>query len=136
MTQEAQHTACTKWGYPQLFLGALFGVALEAAHGFKVVAYLENDLTRLLLTLAHAHAVGLALVVLVWGGSGAALFDREPVALGRALRVGALLIPLGFALSAIQHPEGDPNLAIALVPIGAALVLVNLGATAWRALKA
>jgi hypothetical protein len=42
---------------------ATFGLVLEAMHGFKVAGYLDDAWTRELLTLAHAHGVGLAILV-------------------------------------------------------------------------
>lgn len=124
--------ASLRVGWTLLFVGALAGTALELAHAFKLAAYLDDPLTRLLLTLAHAHAVGLALVVLAHAHVGA---DPRP-STGRLLRVGALLLPLGFALGAIAHPESDPSIGIVLAPVGASLVLVALGRLAiasWRA---
>jgi hypothetical protein len=123
--------ASLRFGWTLLFFGALAGTALELAHAFKLAVYLDDPLTRLLLTLAHAHAVGLALAVLAQAYVGV---DPRP-STGRLLRVGALLLPLGFALGAIAHPESDPSIGIVLAPLGALLVLVALARLAyasWR----
>ena len=134
MTESSpERHASVRFGWTLLFVGALAGTALELAHAFKLAPYLDDPLTRLLLTLSHAHAVGLALVVLAHAHVGAAL-DPRP-ATGRMLRVGALLVPLGFALGAIAHPESDPSIGIVLSPIGALLVLLALARLArasWR----
>src|SRR5262249_48615315 len=53
-----------RFGWTSLLAWAATGLALETAHGLKLAAYLDDALVRLLLTLAHAHGVGLALVVL------------------------------------------------------------------------
>jgi hypothetical protein len=58
---------------------------------------------------------------------------RRVVAVGTLLRLGASLIPLGFALSAVRASESDPSLAIALVPLGALSLLAAIGRTAWAA---
>lgn len=132
MTASDRDHASLRFGWTLLFVGALAGTALELAHAFKLAAYLDDPLTRLLLTLAHAHAVGLALVVLAHAHVGS---DPRP-STGRMLRLGALLLPLGFALGAIAHPESDPSIGIVLAPVGALLVLVALGRLAlasWRA---
>ena len=133
-----------RFGWTSLFLWILFGLALEAAHGFKLSAYLDDSLRRSLLRLAHAHGVILALVVLAYGEAGVPLLahrtsapDRaaSAVAVGRLLRAGALLVPSGFALSAIRASEGDPALPILLVPLGALALLAAIGRlahTAWR----
>lgn len=124
-------------GWTSLAAWASFGLAIEAAHGLKLAAYLDDELTRLLLTLAHAHGVGLALVVIVFGEAAPTLFAQSSDGgASLALRTGALVVPLAFALSAIAHPEGDPNVLAWLVPPAALLViyaLVRAAIAAWRA---
>lgn len=137
MSDSGEPQRCRRFAWTSLFGWALFGLALEAAHGFKLSVYLDDGLRRTLLRLAHAHGVVLALVVLGYGAGGAALLENPVSArrAGRLLRAGALLIPLGFALSAVRSSEGDPSLPILLVPAGALLLLAALGRTAlaaWR----
>lgn len=124
-------------GWSLLFLYALTGIALEAAHGWKVAAYLDDALARELLRLAHAHGVGLSIVVILFGVSAAPRLDEKLAAhLVHALTAAAVLMPLGFALGAVAHPEGDPSIAILLVPIGALALVYALARTAlalWRA---
>ena len=98
------------------------GMALEALHALKSSAYLEDPVRRLTWTLAHAHgtllsiaAIVLGVVVLPRSGAGAASQRRSD----RLFAAGAILLPLGFLLGGISHPEGDPGLGILLVPIGA-----------------
>lgn len=131
MTQEheAEQTRARRFGWASLLVWATLGTALEAAHGFKLAAYLNDELTRMLLRLGHAHGVGLSLVVLVYGLSAVPhlhlVQGRAPLA-GRLLRIAAVTMPLGFALSAFGHPEGDPSVLIALVPLGALSLLLGL----------
>lgn len=113
-------------GFALLFVSACLGFTLEAAHALKLSTYLDVPLRRELLTWAHAHGVGLALVLLVYAGSGIAT-----PANARLLTVGSVLMPLGFALASIDLHESDPGIAIFLVPIGAVLVLRAL----WVALR-
>lgn len=127
----AERRACLRFGWAWLTLWASLGMALEAAHGLKWGPYLHDELGRLLLTLGHAHGVGLAIVVLVYGSAGAALHrTRAP---GWLLRIAATLIPVGFATSAVGHPEGDPSIAIVLVPLGGMMLIAALAWTAVRA---
>jgi hypothetical protein len=92
----------------------------------------------MLLRLGHAHGVGLSIVVLVYGVSGVpalTLRAGQPPLAGTLLRAAAVLMPLGFALSAFGHPEGDPSVAIFAVPIGALALLAGLtivAQSAWR----
>jgi hypothetical protein len=140
MTEQhlAEQMRARRFGWTSLLIWAALGFALEAAHGFKLDAYLGDELTRMLLRLGHAHGVGLSLVVLVYGVSAVPALqlraDQAPLA-GRLLRLGAVLIPVGFAVSAFGHPEGDPSIAILAVPLGALALLGGLGLVAHAVLR-
>ena len=130
LSADAERRRSLRFGWTWLFLWACFGIALEAMHGFKIGGYLDDELGRLLLRLGHAHGVGTALVVLVYATVDVPLLRHRPDGgrwVGRLLRAGAVALPMGFAASAIGHPEGDPSLAILLVPVGALLILIALG---------
>jgi len=120
-----------RFGWTALFAYALIGTALEAAHGFKLAAYLDDELARMLLRLAHAHGVGLSLVVLVFSSAGASHPSARSIFLGLAF--AAVAIPIGFGAAAFAHPEGDPGFPIFLVPIGAIALLISLARLAWHA---
>jgi hypothetical protein len=128
-----EERAARRFGWLSLALWASIGVALEAGHAFKIAAYLDDDLARMLLRLAHAHGVGLALVVLAYSVAGAKVHTRRTP--GILLRIGAFILPLGFGLGAFGHSESDPGAGIALVPIGAALVITALAWTALRSFR-
>lgn len=125
------------YGFVGLFGWALFGLGLEAAHAFKLAAFLDDRLTRLLLTLGHAHGVGLSLVLVVSASAGLDMLPTPTsrARVGRALRFGAVIIPTGFVLGAVHHPEGDPSLAVVLVPIGALALLYGLFVLARASLR-
>jgi hypothetical protein len=124
-------------GWTSLALWACVGLALETAHGFKLASYLDDALTRELCTLGHAHGVGLAIVAIVVGELGLPIVPEARRAwIARTTAFAAIAIPLAFVLSAIGHPEGDPGVAIWMVPVGAlALIaaLAGLAHAAWRA---
>lgn len=122
-TVEQERSSARRWGWWTLFAWASSGAVLDALHAFRVSAYLDQAVRRELLTWAHAHGVGLALVVLAYAVAGSP--ERAPRA-GTLLRVASLLMPLGFALSLIGHGESDPGPAILLVPIGAVCLLTGL----------
>jgi len=127
---------CARWGWSNLFVWALFGFALETLHAFKSVSYLENELTRLLLTLAHAHGVGLSLVVILFGFAGTSLFGstgNEARNAAFLILSASVLVPVGFVLGAVGHPEGDPSLGILLAPAGALALLLGVFQTARAA---
>jgi len=116
-----------RFGWWSLATFGLLGLVLETLHGFKVGAYLDvsNETRRLMWTLAHAHGTLLGLVHL-----GFAFTLRHIEVDGSAVRssssalVGAsLLLPAGFFLAGIRFYAGDPGVGVALVPIGAVLML-------------
>lgn len=116
------------FGWWALFGYGLLGLALEAMHGFKVGAYLDatNETRRLMWTLAHAHGVLLGLVnlgfvatIVSWPALPAPA--QQQASLG--LRTSTLVLPLGFFAGGIRFYSGDPGLGIALVPVGAGLLL-------------
>ena len=114
-------------GWLLLAISLPFGVTLEALHGFKVQAYLASDMRREMWRLAHAHGTLLGILCLVF----AAIAEAHVAAPVRAraasmIRWGAVLMPLGFFLGGILNSEGDPSLGIALVPVGALLLIVAL----------
>ena len=140
MTGEAQADEarrCRRFGWTALAAWSLFGLALEAAHGFKLAVFLDDQLRHTLLRLAHAHGVVLALVVLAFGSGAGALYADDPPAkarrTGALIRAGALVVPLGFALSAVAPHEADPGFPVLLVPAGAVLLIGGLARAALRA---
>ncbi|MDQ3037975.1 MAG: hypothetical protein M3Y87_36610 [Myxococcota bacterium] len=133
-TELRRRRTCRRFGWTALLGWAVLGLALEAMHGWKIGGYLDDALARELLVLGHAHGVGLALVVLVFGEAAVPLFgERDDGGASLALRIGAIVVPAAFALSAIDHPEGDPNLLVWLVPLGALAVIAALARTAYEA---
>jgi hypothetical protein len=127
---------CRRTGWTSVALWACVGLALEAAHGLKLAGYLDDALTRELCTLAHAHGVGLAIVVLLVGEHGLPRLPREARHSTAMAVVGAAIaIPLAFLASSVSHPEGDPGLPIWIVPFAAvALIaaLARIAAASWR----
>lgn len=126
-------TWCLPAGLIGLLVYLLGGLALETLHGFKAVFYLEDKLRRELWTLAHAHGTlfsALCLLLVV-------LLPRLELPAARARRIdrlfaaGSVLLPLGFFLGGVAHPESDPNLLIVLVPLGGLLAAGGLGLCIW-----
>ncbi len=121
------------FGFVSLFVWTSLGFALEAAHAFKLSAYLDQPQRRELLVWGHAHGVGLGLLVLAYAAVGSELATRRA---GPLLRVGATLMPLGFVLGILHTSESDPGPAIWLVPVGALSLLLGLGELSLAALRA
>lgn len=103
-----------------------FGLLLEGLIGYKTPAYLNDPVRRELFRLAHAHGTLLSLLLL-----GLALVsDRFEVGLANivtwALRVGVVLMPIGFLLGGVWHYESDPGVGIWLVPVAAVMVVFGV----------
>jgi hypothetical protein len=118
-------------GWMSLFLFALLGVALEAMHAFKLDAYLHpaNETRRLLLRLAHAHGLGLAMLHIAYAFTASSLREAPKFA-GPCLTGALVAMPAGFLLGGVWHQGGDPGALIALVPLGALLLLIAIASTA------
>ena len=132
MTDSAQRLTL-RTGYWLLAVSIPLGITLEALHGFKVRAFVESEMRRELFRLAHAHGTLLGILCLVF----AALAERNVpeatrASIARLVAWGAVLMPIGFFLGGILNSEGDPSLGIALVPVGAALLVVALVRAARR----
>ncbi len=124
---EQERRRARRFGWSSLCVWATLGVVLEGAHAFKVSAYLDDELARMLLRLGHAHGVLLACVCLLFSTSGVHLLATHAVrGAGRRLYAGASLLPLGFSLSAFGHSESDPGFVVFLVPLGALCLLSAL----------
>lgn len=125
-----------RWGYGLLLVFMVGGLMLEALHAIKLGFYLDQSLRRELWVLAHAHGALLAVLNLAYAATAPALLPVERIGpIGRWLRFGALLMPLGFFLGGIGNSESDPSLFILLTPLGALMVLYTVGQcvrAAWR----
>lgn len=101
------------------------GLLLEGLLGYKAPSYLNDQQRRELFRLAHTHGTLLG-VVLIVAALTAQRFGLPPRLAQLALRIGAVMMPVGFLLAGVWHPEGDPGLAIWLVPPGALLVIFGV----------
>lgn len=101
-----------------------FGLFLEGLLGYKTPSYLNEPQRRELFRLAHSHGTLLSMLLVLaalCGRSG--LVGQTPRAARLALSAGALLLPAGFMLAGVWPYEGDPGLAIWMVPPAALLVI-------------
>jgi hypothetical protein len=113
-------------GWLSLAFWISFGLLLESLMAYKAPAYLDDAQRRELFRLAHAHGSVLGMVLIIaaiWGRGIGARISRVAVI---ALRLGALVMPLGFLAAGLWHPESEPGLAIWLVPAGALPLIFSL----------
>ena len=87
----------------------------------------SNSTRRLMWTLAHAHGTLLGMAHVIFGLSLQVLpeLDSHRLPLISFSLIGAsVLLPGGFLLGGITFYSGDPGLGIAVVPVGATLLLL------------
>jgi hypothetical protein len=116
-------------GWWTILLFSALGLLLEMLHGFKIGAYLDvgNETRRLMWTLAHAHGTLLGLIHIAFAATLVAIpaFSPEQQRTISKTLVGAtIVLPGGFFLAGIRFYSGDPGVAAAVVPVGAALLLL------------
>lgn len=126
-----------RFGWLLLCVSLPAGLVLEALHGLKLEMYLgpDNEIRRLLWTLAHAHGTLLALLNIAYGLTAAHLGLRDGLT-SRMLMVGAVLLPAGFLAGGVVTYGGDPGPSIVLAPIGGLLLAAATVATARAVLRA
>ncbi|QDV05241.1 hypothetical protein Poly30_07370 [Planctomycetes bacterium Poly30] len=127
-------------GWVAMLLFFFGGLVLEALHGFKVDAYLgaDNETRRHLWTLAHAHGTLLGLVNLAfaWTLSRPQPFREGAARFASRCFFGAtILMPAGFFLGGVVFYGGDPGVGIALLPLGALLLIVATAITARQVIR-
>jgi hypothetical protein len=113
-------------GWMSLALWMSFGLLLEGLMAYKSPAYLDDPQRRELFRLAHAHGSLLGVVMVIaamWARSAGARLSRLVVL---AVRFGAAVMPIGFLVAGLWHPESDPGVAIWLVPAGALPLIFGL----------
>lgn len=114
-------------GWWSIALFGALGLLLETLHGFKVGLYLDvpNETRRLMWTLAHAHGtlLGFAHIAFAWTVAMSGRESRRTRQASLALAGASVLLPGGFFLGGIRFYAADPGIGVALVPIGAVLVV-------------
>jgi hypothetical protein len=132
----------TDWLGAMLFQGWLgialwmtFGLLLEGLLGYKIPAYLADSQRRELFQLAHAHGTLLSIVLIVAALCAKSFAIEIPRLAQIALRLGTAVMPVGFLLAGISHPEGDPGMAIWLVPPAALMVIFGAISIAFACRK-
>lgn len=133
MTERTRLHLSVGWWSLLFFLS--LGIGLEALHGFKVGWYLDVDqeVRRLMFTLAHAHGALLALVHVAFA---ATLHIARPggwavVFASRSLVIAGVLLPAGFLLGGFGISGGDPGPGIIFVPLGALALVFAVALAAY-----
>jgi hypothetical protein len=103
-------------------------------HAFKTSAYLDvsNEPRRLMWTLAHAHGTLMGLIHVAFAVTLGFWNVRTAQArqVSGALIAATVLLPGGFLLGGVRFYGGDPGVGVALVPVGAGLLVYAAVVTA------
>ena len=131
--QEKFSLASQGWFSLAIFMA--FGLLFEGLIGYRSPAYLNDPMRRELFRLAHAHGTILSLVLLI---ADQYLASREitiPRPALLSLRIGAVIMPLGFLLGGIWHTETDPHFLVILSPIGGVMLIFGIITIALASLQ-
>jgi hypothetical protein len=126
---ESRLSSLLRQGWIGVACWMTIGLLLEGLLGYKAPGYLNDPQRRELFRLAHTHGTLLGAVLILAALTGRH-FGVAPWQAQLALQVGSVLMPVGFLLAGIWHPEGDPGLSIWLVPPGALLMIFGVVAVA------
>lgn len=122
-------------GWVALGLFVSVGLVLDALLAFEVNGYRGGAEGRRFIALGHAHGALLALVNLAFVQTLERVTEfAEATVASRCLLVATVFLPAGFILGGLFPFEGDPGVAIWLVPVGGIALLVACLLTARRAL--
>ena len=98
-----------KWGWAALFFAIVGGIALESLHAFKAEMLLgvDQETTRLMWRLAHAHGALLGVVNILYALTNhhKPLELKQGKAVSTALIMATILLPGGFLLGG-DHAHG------------------------------
>lgn len=126
-----------RFGWTLLLVSLVFGALMETLEGFRWAPLVRDAWMQRLWSLAHFHgaAFGLLNLIYVPWADAPGLSESRRRSASRMLRVGSAVMPLGFLLGGIGHPEGDPSIGIFLAPVGALFVLYTVALqtmAVWR----
>jgi hypothetical protein len=113
---DAARSTHLRFGWTLLAIAIIAGALLETLLGWRSSLIGADDLRHQLWSLAHFHAAFLALLNLIYPSA------TKRATTSSALIAGSILLPLGFFLGGLAHPEGDPGIGIWLAPVGAVLL--------------
>ena len=115
------------WG---LAFWLAFGLLMEGLIGFRSPVYLQDPVRRELFRLAHAHGTILSLLLLIANLYIQKGLAEPPNLAVLSLRLGMLLMPVGFLLGGIWHYESDPGVGVFLAPVGGLMIIFGVVAMA------
>lgn len=120
------HFGLLRQGFITLACWMTFGLFLEGLLGYKIPIYLNDNMRRELFRLAHTHGALLSVILIIVAICLRLDFFQSNNYLQYSLRIGSIVMPLGFLLGGVWHYESDPGIAVWLVPVGAVMVIFGI----------
>lgn len=134
-TIDSTHSTLALQAWFSLAFWLSAGLLFEGLIGFRAPAYLQDSTRRELFRLAHAHGAILNMLLLIV----AFYLKRDLItplsAAVWSLRIGVILMPLGFLFGGLWHYESDPNPLVIAAPVGGLLIIFAVIAIGLSALK-
>jgi len=120
---EKRHFRAGYWG---LALFVALGIFLEALHATKAGLYLDadNETRRLFWRLAHAHGTLVSILNVIYALTIRARPEVATRTISACLLAAFIALPAGFFLGGAWAKGGDPGIGAALVPVGAAFLVI------------
>jgi len=132
---ERNFIGLSRQGWIGIAVWMSFGLLIEGLIGFRSPAYLQDSVRRELFRLAHTHGTVLSILLLVCVLYLAKNYVDPPAAAVWSLRIGTVLMPVGFLLGGIWHYESDPGILIFLAPLGGLMIIFGMIAIAVSTFK-
>ena len=128
-------TGLSRQGWIGIAFWMSFGLLVEGLIGFRAPVYLQDPVRRELFRLAHTHGTVLSMLLLIVVVYLAKNFIVPPLAALWSLRIGTILMPVGFLLGGIWHYESDPGTLIFFAPVGGLMIILGVLAIAVSTFK-
>ena len=128
-------TGLSRQGWIGIAFWMSFGLLVEGLIGFRAPVYLQDPVRRELFRLAHTHGTVLSMLLLIVVLYLAKNFIVPPLAALWSLRIGTLLMPVGFLLGGLWHYESDPGVLVFLAPVGGLMIIFGVIAIAASTFK-
>ncbi|QQS32697.1 MAG: hypothetical protein IPM50_13715 [Acidobacteriota bacterium] len=126
-------TSALKQAWISIAVWMTLGLLLEGLLAFRSPAYLQDEVRREMFRLAHSHGGVLNLLLLAAAFYIRIYSPKFPKAAMLALRLGVVLMPVGFLLGGVWHSDSDPGPGVFLAPLGGLMIIFGVVSVAVSA---
>lgn len=126
VTPVTNESSVLKQAWVSIAVWMALGLLLEGLLAFRSPAYLQDEVRREMFRLAHSHGGALNLLLLAAAFYVKIYSPKFPNIAMLALRVGVVLMPVGFLLGGIWHYGSDPGPGVFLAPVGGLMIIFGV----------